>query len=119
MLARPPGRAGEAARVLAPEHDEPSRVQRGHQLMAGRAAPVQVDGDVGRRACPPYGLQFAGGQQVVNRMGQRDQRCQDPRCREHEPMGGKGPAHGAVGRHPGQEVAEAEGAQEKDARWHG
>ena len=26
MLARPPGRAGEAGRVLAPEHDEPSRV---------------------------------------------------------------------------------------------
>jgi hypothetical protein len=42
MLAGPPGRAGEAARVLAAEHDQPSRAQRGDQLMAGLAASVQV-----------------------------------------------------------------------------
>jgi hypothetical protein len=118
VLSRQPDRAGEAARVLATEHDKPPRVQRGDQLMASRPASVQVDGDIGRRAGPPYGLQFARGQQFVNRTGQRRHWRQRLGCREHEPMAGESPAHGPVCGHAGQEIAETKGAEDKDARWH-
>ena len=34
-------------------------------------------------------------------------------------MAGESPAYGTVGGHPGQEIAEAEGTEDKDAWWHG
>jgi hypothetical protein len=119
VLAGPPVRAGEAARVLAAEYDQPSRVQRGDELMAGVSASVQVDGDVRRWARPRDGLQFARGQEFVERGGQRYQRRHGARCREHDPVCGESPADGAAGRHTGQEVAEAESAEDQNAQWHG
>ncbi|MFY9934860.1 MAG: hypothetical protein WAK82_43350 [Streptosporangiaceae bacterium] len=119
MLVGPPDRAVEAARVLAPEHDEPPRMQVGGQPVARRAASVQVDSQIRGFPGPGHGLQLAGGQQLVDRPGQRHQRRERRRGGEHDPVAGKGAADRPVGGHPGQEVAQAEGSQQQDARRHG
>ena len=84
--------------------------QRRHQPVAGRAAAVQVDGDVRRLACPGHRLELGGGQQFVDRAGQRDQVSQPAGCRQHDPVVGERPPDGPVGGHPGQEVTQAQGA---------
>jgi len=65
VLTGLPDRARETAPVRAPEGDQPVRLEHREQSVAGRAAAVQVDGDVRSRAGPPDRLELAGSQQFA------------------------------------------------------
>ena len=89
-------------------------------MMAGWAASVQVDGDVRGRATPRHGLQLLRRQQLVDGVGQRHQRRQGRRAAASTSRwpGKLASAHGGGRRgDPGvQEIAEAQGTEQQDAR---
>ena len=77
---------------------------------------VQVDRDLWRRTWPPDRLEFPGGQHLVERAGQRGKVGEHPGGGEHYAVVAECAAHGSVGRHRGEEVAQAERPQQQDAR---
>ena len=119
MLTGTPLRACEAAPVTAPEGDQPLRPERRDQPVAGRAAAMQVDGDVGGGAGPAHRLELGGGQQFVDGAGQRDQVSQPARRGQHDQVPGEGAPDGPVGGHPGQEITQAQGAEQEYPAGHG
>jgi hypothetical protein len=71
-----PSRPARIAAGRVGEGDQPRRVQRAQQLVAGRAAAVQVHRDFGRRSGPRHRLELADVDEPVGSAAAGDERCQ-------------------------------------------
>jgi hypothetical protein len=80
--------------------------------VAGRAAAVQVDGDVRGSPGPGHQLELGGGQQVVDGLG-RGTRSASPPGTASTIGYPEGAPDGPVGGHPGQEITLAQGAEQE------
>ncbi|CAM5577204.1 hypothetical protein SFUMM280S_11527 [Streptomyces fumanus] len=114
-----PGRSVDLRGAGVGERHQLQRAQLRQQLVAGRAVAVQVDGDLGRGAGPVQGARHGpagrgGGQQPVDGAGGGRQGGQFRRGGQHDLVVRVGPAQRPQRGDPGEQVAQAQGAQDED-----
>ena len=84
--------------------------------MALGSLSVQVDRDVSAGQCSVERRERPGRMKLVHGSAQARQRLERSGRREYEPVVGIGVAQGAESRQAGQEVTEAEGAEDEEQR---